>query len=150
MSDHSNPARQKQHLRPPVHHVHSLQPVAGLHGDDKPQLYVGDWGSISIDYKNQFLRIHDNTTRGGVALVPFYANPMLNVPWPFTPLTFNPVALTQDVPVLITHNFGRPPIVAVYDVATMQQIDVKVTLTDLNNAFTVTADDTVTVMVVVH
>ena len=103
-----NQNQQKAHAVIPVHHVHSL--TTDKAGDTDPQRFIGQWGTISIDYVNQVLRIHDEVTPGGVAVSPMFANAPPAVPgpmYPFTPLEWGPVTFVPGVPQLFTHNFGR-------------------------------------------
>ena len=121
----------------PIHHVHSLTKTAGMAADQAPAAFVGQWGSISIDLINQCLRIHDDTTPGGVGVVPLFANPIGRISFPFTPLEWGALEFAANTPVTFTHNFGRFASVRVISSTTGQELDVDIVHNMNKRSFTV-------------
>lgn len=139
--------------RVPVHHVHSL--VAGgtasavYAGDNHPEAFIGNWGSISIDTINQMLRVHDDVTPGGVLVAPLFSTGTITSPmWPFMPLQWGPVTLLANTPFTFATSFNRFPTVTVIDAATGEKLIIPTTYALDMSGFTITSNTDVTVFVV--
>jgi hypothetical protein len=136
-----NQTRQRANYKIPIMHVHSLTAGGQFAGDSNPERFIGQWGSISIDFINQCVRVHDDVTPGGCAKVPMFA-PGSAVAWPFTPLEWGPISLV--VPVggtasqTFTHNFGRFAVVRVIDAITGDELEVDIVHTLDKLSFTIT------------
>lgn len=143
-----NQDQQKALARVPIHHVHSLVSTAGLQGDSNPELFVGQWGSISIDFLNQVLRIHDDVTPGGVAFTALFALPAPVAPvFPFTPLEWGPITFVPGVSQSFTHSFGRFADVKFIDSTTGEEVVFDVTHTLNRMSFSARSLNPVTVWI---
>jgi hypothetical protein len=129
----------------PIHHVHSFN--ASQAGDAEPMAFIGQWGSISIDFVNQCLRVHDETVKGGVAIVPFFSGVAAPV-FPFTPLEFGPVNIPAGGSLPFTHNFGRFAQVTMLDATTGEERQLDVTHDLARNSFTVFSGNAVSVYII--
>lgn len=138
--------------RVPIHHVHSLVPggtiAQAYAGDSQPQIFVGNWGSISIDTINQLLRIHDDVTPGGVLAAPLFSPAAIVAPmWPFMPLMWGPVTIQAGTVMNFVTNYGRYASVTIIDAATGEQIIVPTVQAADMNSFTLSPNVTITVFV---
>lgn len=113
--------------------------------------HVGNNQTITIDIDGQCLRLHDEVTPGGYAIVPFVApsvTPQLSIAAGFG-IAINVVsgtnvinrvavnaAFTNVTTFTVTHNRANFPLVQVIDTTTMEIIDCEVLHTN-NNEFVV-------------
>ncbi len=113
--------------------------------------HVGNNQTITIDVDGQCLRLHDEITPGGYALIPFFA-PGGPTPLPilagfgigFTPVGAQVeikrvavnVPFTNVTTFTVTHNQANFPIVQIIDTTTMEVIDAEIIHTN-NNQFVV-------------
>ena len=113
--------------------------------------HVGNNQTITIDVDGQCLRLHDEITPGGYAIVPFIAPgsppilpPVAGFGVAITPLVgavevkrvaMN-VPFTNITTFTVTHNQANFPIVQIIDTTTMEVIDAEIIHTN-NNQFVV-------------
>lgn len=88
-----------------------------VHRTDNGCKFIGDFGSMSLDFCTGLLRFHDGVTPGGLFVLPMVKNCAGNLPIvPVAP----PAEITMPANAgnfCVQHNFGVKPIVQVMDSA---------------------------------
>ncbi len=117
-------------------HVTHMDPAEG-------PSFIGEFGSISIDYCHMVLRVHNNCTPGGAAVVPMITNcpatPGGTLP-PLKPVTMPAPIMVPAInggagntsTVTVNHNAGWFPLVQVVDATSGAVLPYQVTQTNAN------------------